>query len=117
LLKIPTHAKSLSASSSLALSVAVPDVFLVTCPGDLEAQIEAFVTDYNHLRYHESIADLTPADVNFWRGQTILIKRERIKRQTIANRRLAAPSVSRITLQTRRARDSLNLSRSLSQKL
>jgi putative transposase len=114
--KSPTHAKSLSASSSLALSVAVP-VFLVTCPGDLEAQIEAFVTDYNHLRYHESIANLTPADVYFARGQTILIERERIKRQTIANRRLAAPSESRITLQTRRARDSLNLSRSLSQKL
>ncbi len=57
-------------------------------PGDLEAQIEAFVADYNHLRYHESIANLTPADVYFGRGQTILIERERIKRQTIANRRL-----------------------------
>ena len=32
-------------------------------PGDLETQIEAFVADYNHLRYHESIANLTPADV------------------------------------------------------
>jgi putative transposase len=57
-------------------------------PGDLEAQIEDFVADYNHLRYHESIGNLTPADVYFGRGQTILIERERIKRQTIANRRL-----------------------------
>ena len=57
-------------------------------PGDLETQIEAFVAGYNHLRYHESIANLTPADVYFERGQTILIERERIKRQTIANRRL-----------------------------
>ena len=57
-------------------------------PGDLEAQIAAFVADYNHLRYHESISNLTPADVHFGRGQTILIERERIKRQTIANRRL-----------------------------
>jgi transposase InsO family protein len=57
-------------------------------PGDLEAQIAAFVADYNHLRYHESIANLTPADVYFGRGQTLLIERERIKRQTIANRRL-----------------------------
>jgi putative transposase len=31
---------------------------------------------------------LTPADVDFGRGQTVLIERERIKRQTIANRRL-----------------------------
>src|SRR4029077_20632333 len=57
-------------------------------PGELEAKIAAFVADYNHLRYHESIANLTPADVYFGRGQTILIERERIKRQTIANRRL-----------------------------
>jgi transposase InsO family protein len=57
-------------------------------PGDLQAQIEIFVTDYNHRRYHESIDNLTPADVYFGRGQTILLKRERIKRKTIQNRRL-----------------------------
>jgi transposase InsO family protein len=57
-------------------------------PGDLEAQIAAFVADYNHRRYHESIDNLTPADVYFGRGPTILAERERIKRQTIANRRL-----------------------------
>jgi putative transposase len=57
-------------------------------PGDLEAQIEAFVADYNHRRYHESIDNLTPADVYCGRGRAILVERERIKRQTIANRRL-----------------------------
>ena len=57
-------------------------------PGDLEAQIEAFVADYNHRRYHESISNLTPADVYFGRGQTILLQRERIKSQTIAQLRL-----------------------------
>jgi transposase InsO family protein len=57
-------------------------------PGDLEAQIEAFIAYYNHRRYHESLGNLTPADVYFGRGQTILIKREKIKRQTIEHRRL-----------------------------
>jgi transposase InsO family protein len=59
-----------------------------TLPGDLEAQIEAFVEHYNHHRYHESLNNLTPADVYFGRGQTILLKRERIKRKTIEHRRL-----------------------------
>ena len=57
-------------------------------PGDLEEQIEAFVTHYNHQRYHESLRNLTPADVYFGRGQTILLKRERIKRKTFEQRRL-----------------------------
>jgi transposase InsO family protein len=57
-------------------------------PGELEARIGDFVANYNHLRYHESLGNLTPADVYFERGQTILIERERIKRQTIAKRRL-----------------------------
>ena len=57
-------------------------------PGDLEAEIDAFVAHYNHRRYHESLGNLTPADVYFGRGHTILIERERIKRQTIQNRRL-----------------------------
>jgi transposase InsO family protein len=57
-------------------------------PGELEAQIGVFVADYNYLRYHESLGNLTPADVYFGRGQTILIEREKIKRQTIENRRL-----------------------------
>ncbi|MFH5947774.1 transposase, partial [Roseomonas xinghualingensis] len=57
-------------------------------PGDLEAQINAFVEHYNHQRYHESLQNLTPADVYFGRGQTILLERERIKRQTLQQRRL-----------------------------
>jgi transposase InsO family protein len=57
-------------------------------PGDLEAQVGAFVKHYNHRRCHESLRNLTPADVYFGRGQTILLDRERIKRQTIQQRRL-----------------------------
>ena len=57
-------------------------------PGDLERQVAAFVDHYNHARYHESLGNLTLADVYFGRAETILLERERIKRQTIANRRL-----------------------------
>lgn len=57
-------------------------------PGDFKAQIGRFVTYYNHHRYHESLSNLTPADVYFGRGETILLERERIKRNTINQRRL-----------------------------
>ena len=57
-------------------------------PGDLEAHIGRFVEHYNHARYHESLKNLTPADVYFGRAQTILNMRERVKRQTIQHRRL-----------------------------
>lgn len=57
-------------------------------PGVLEQAIGDFVVHYNHLRYHESIATLTPAEVYFGRGHTILLERERIKRNTIRARRL-----------------------------
>jgi transposase InsO family protein len=57
-------------------------------PGDLKANIERFVEHYNHRRYHESLENLTPADVYFGRGQTILLERGRIKRNTFKQRRL-----------------------------
>jgi len=56
--------------------------------GELEAAITAFVEHYNHRRYHESLGNLTPADVYFGRGPAILAEREEIKTQTIQNRRL-----------------------------
>ena len=56
--------------------------------GELAAAITAFVAPYNHRRYHESLGNLTPADVYFGRGPAILAKREKIKTQTIQNRRL-----------------------------
>jgi putative transposase len=57
-------------------------------PGDLKAKIDKFVEHYNHRRYHESLGNLTPADVYFGRAQKILLERERIKRATIQIRRL-----------------------------
>ena len=37
-------------------------------PGDLERAVADFVEHYNHRRYHESLDNLTPADVYFGRG-------------------------------------------------
>jgi putative transposase len=56
-------------------------------PGDLERAVEAFVEHYNHKRYHESLDNLTPADVYFGRGQRVLNARREIKRKTITERR------------------------------
>ena len=50
-------------------------------PGDLENRIGEFVEYYNNHRYHESLNNLTPADVFFGRDQQILNKREITKRK------------------------------------
>jgi len=57
-------------------------------PGDLEYQIETFVEYYNNQRYHESLNNVTPADVYFGRDKAILREREKIKKYTIQHRRL-----------------------------
>jgi transposase InsO family protein len=41
-------------------------------PGALEQAAGAFVERYNHRRYHESLGNLTPADVYFGRSLDIL---------------------------------------------
>ena len=56
-------------------------------PGQLEARLAEFVEYYNSRRYHESLNNLTPADVYFGRGQTILSRRENVKLKTIELRR------------------------------
>jgi putative transposase len=58
-------------------------------PGDLEDSVAAFVERYNYRRYHESLNNLTPADVYFGRDQAIINRRQRIKDLTIRKRRLA----------------------------
>jgi putative transposase len=50
-------------------------------PGKLEARIAEFVDYYNTRRYHESLQNLTPADVYCGRGQSILKRRDTIRRK------------------------------------
>lgn len=54
---------------------------------ELQERLQRFVSYYNHERYHESLNNLTPADVFYGRGGEILEQREIIKRNTLAMRK------------------------------
>ena len=56
-------------------------------PWELERAIALFVDYYNHRRYHESLGNVTPADMYEGRQVEVLTRRERIKRQTLERRR------------------------------
>ena len=56
-------------------------------PGELQEHLQRFITYYNHERYHESLDNLTPADVYYGQGQEILDQRETVKLNTLAMRR------------------------------
>jgi putative transposase len=56
-------------------------------PDDLKAQIEVFVEHYNYRRYHESLNNVTPADVYTGRDAAILEERKRIKNRTMKLRK------------------------------
>jgi len=57
------------------------------CPEELNASLEKFVNYYNHQRYHESLDNVTPADVYFGKREKILQRREKIKTQNMNYRR------------------------------
>jgi putative transposase len=78
-------------------------------PGDLEAEIGAFVEHYNRRRCHESLDKVMPSDAYFGRAAAIIKRRELIKRQTIQHRR--------ITSTHRRSRYSANPRSKLSQMI
>lgn len=56
--------------------------------GDLENKIAEFIDYYNHQRYHESLGNVTPADVYFGRAQAIIKRRQQTKIKTLQHRRL-----------------------------
>lgn len=56
-------------------------------PEELHRAVALFVEYYNQQRYHESLNNLTPADVYHGRATRILKERAQIKRQTIIARR------------------------------
>jgi len=56
-------------------------------PEDLKMAIAEFVKYYNYERYHESLGNLTPADVYFGRDRKIIKERTKIKEKTLNERR------------------------------
>ena len=56
-------------------------------PWELEQAIASFVDYYNHQRCHESLDNLTPADVFYGRGEEVLNRRQQIKQQIMDQRR------------------------------
>lgn len=57
-------------------------------PGELEIEISRFVEYYNNERYHESLRNVTPADVYFGRNERIETRREQLKRKTLHLRKM-----------------------------
>lgn len=56
-------------------------------PSQLREAIANFVSFYNNQRYHESLDNMTPADVFYGKEKEVQSKREKIKRRTMALRR------------------------------
>jgi putative transposase len=57
------------------------------CPDELIDAVDNVVNYYNHQRYHESLDNVTPADVYFGKKEQILRRREKIKTQNMTMRR------------------------------
>ena len=57
-------------------------------PEELEEKISEFVDHYNDHRYHESLNNVTPADVYFGREHEVLERRRKIKQKTLLKRRM-----------------------------
>ena len=56
-------------------------------PDQLRAKLEEFVQYYNFKRYHESLQNLTPANVYFGQTEKNLKQREKIKLKTLNARK------------------------------
>ena len=56
-------------------------------PAELESRISEWVEYYNNRRYHEAIDNVTPSDCYFGKDLKILEHRQKIKSETMRQRR------------------------------
>ncbi len=56
-------------------------------PWELEREIDLFVQYYNHDRVHESLDNMTPADMYYGRHRQIQELRDMVKEQTLEQRK------------------------------
>ena len=65
------------------------NLFVHHSPEELTTAMKSFVGYYNHERYHEALGNVTPADMYYGRRESILARRQEVKRKSLAERRMA----------------------------
>ena len=81
----PTQGKIESYHSSMKNVIKLENYY---CPEELIYRLDEFVVYYNNNRYHESLQNVTPADVYFGRDKKILKNRTLTKQKTMKERRI-----------------------------
>ena len=77
-------ASSINCFNSSLLIVKLDNYF---SPGQLEEKMKEFVQYYNYERYHESLKNVTPAEVYFGTAERKLRKRKQTKNRTLKARK------------------------------
>jgi len=57
-------------------------------PWELAEEVRNFVLYYNSQRHHEALGNVTPDDVYFGKKEELLEKRRKLKKQTLAKRKV-----------------------------